>query len=160
MTRVYELAVLSAVVMEKILFAVAGCLLFFQVLTMMNNGDDEDGGGNGNDEDNAPMENMARRHRVSYSLQQKLNYIDDYVQAHLLGEPHAITPTHYARHHRIHPRTFADWLANEDEIRNLMNERPNICGRRRRQRNHAGNNVSTDGHFFNRPTQFKHCYYE
>lgn len=107
-------------------------LLLLNALSLSRLMDDDE-----TDEDRHP--DHERRHQHAYSLAQKVRYLDDYIQAHILGQPHARTPTAFARHNRIHPRTFLDWLANEDDLRNSLENRPTRDGRRRRRRPEGGN---------------------
>ena len=107
-------------------------LLLLNALSLSRLMDDDE-----TDEDRHP--DHERRHQHAYSLAQKVRYLDDYIQAHILGQPHARTPTAFARHNRIHPRTFLDWLADEDDLRNCLENRPTRDGRRRRRRPEGGN---------------------
>jgi len=134
-----------------------GILLLSQMTPAMMNDDEEDqGDGNDNDDDDDFHPANPTQHLHSYSTAQKVHYLDNYIQCHILGHDYARTATSYALRHGINPRTFRDWVAQEEDIRQSVADNPTRDGRRRRRRPKTGgkgsllnfNNTLVRVHFY------------
>ena len=107
------------------------------IIAMMN--DDSDDIGDAHDDDNEDFHPAnSTRHLHSYSTAQKVRYLDDFIQCHILGHDYARTATSYAQRHGINPRTFRRWVTQEEEIRQSLVNNPTRDGRRRRRRPETG----------------------
>lgn len=98
---------------------------------------DDDHDEDADDADQAVGLPGARRHQKSYSLNQKIDFIDTYQLEHAIGLPHAETATSFARHHRIAPHTFRRWISTQDELFALRDRSTQAQRRQRRQRQHG-----------------------
>lgn len=97
--------------------------------------DTDDAGDSDDGEEEIP--GQARRFRRCFSLNQKIDFIDNYQLEHAIGIQHAETPTSFAIHHRLAPQTFRRWLNNEDDLR-AAQDRSTVERRRRMRQRQSG----------------------
>lgn len=99
-----------------------------------DNTTDDDQDEDADDADQAVL--GLRRHHKSYSLNQKIDFIETYQLEHAIGLGHAETATSFARHHRIAPQTFRRWISSQDDLYALRDRLTQTRRRQRRQRQH------------------------
>ena len=93
-------------------------------------------------------EQGSSRHRQSYSLNQKIDFIETFQLEHAIGLPHAETASSFAEHHRLAPRTFRQWISDQDELYALRDRSSQAQRRRRRQRQHGTDQQGNQGNVF------------